>query len=74
VIEPIDEALWRCLDAFESRFYERCIVTLETPDTPALAAYAYVVAAEHRHLLTGEPWTPERFAADHLDAYLARHT
>ena len=73
LIDDIDDTLWRRLDEFESTFYERLVVAVETPEAPVLAACAYVVAAAHRQGLTRERWTPERFTADHLDAYLARY-
>lgn len=72
LVDDIDAALWRRLDAFESDLYERRPVTVTTADADAVDAYAYVVPSHNRHILSGEAWSPAEFAARHLAAYLAR--
>lgn len=49
------------LDQFESDFYQRRPITVTTGDGQQLAAEAYVVPEENRHLLTAEPWTAGEF-------------
>jgi gamma-glutamylcyclotransferase (GGCT)/AIG2-like uncharacterized protein YtfP len=74
VVDDIDPALWRRLDAFESDLYERRPVTVATADDQTLDACAYIVAARHRHILSQDAWCPAAFAATELEAYLARWT
>jgi catechol 2,3-dioxygenase-like lactoylglutathione lyase family enzyme/gamma-glutamylcyclotransferase (GGCT)/AIG2-like uncharacterized protein YtfP len=69
----VDTASLAALDRFEGALYERCELRVTTASGER-AALAWVLRAEHRHLLTGEPWDPERFAAHHLRAWLARGT
>ena len=74
IIEDIDAALWRRLDAFESDLYERVAVDVKCADRTIVAACAYVVAPHQRHILSDEAWSPREFADKHLAAYMARWT
>jgi hypothetical protein len=49
------------LDQFESNFYRRQPITVVTSDGRQLAAEAYVVPNESRHLLTDEIWSAAEF-------------
>jgi gamma-glutamylcyclotransferase (GGCT)/AIG2-like uncharacterized protein YtfP len=49
------------LDRFEDDFYRRQPITVNTDDGRELAAEAYIIPVDQRHLLTAEPWTAEEF-------------
>lgn len=51
------------LDRFEDDFYRRQSITVITENGQELAAEAYIVPQESRHVLTDEIWTPEEFQA-----------
>ena len=65
----VDAAALAALDRFEGELYERREVVVRTASGET-AALAWVLREESRHLLTGEPWDRERFAAHHLRAWL----
>lgn len=69
----LDAAALARLDAFEGPEYIRQTVTVTCDDGRELAAEAYIVPAENRHLLTNEIWTAEDFLArGHLAKFIAR--
>ena len=63
----LDDREWSRLDRFEGDLYERHRVRIGTRD-----AFTYVLASAWRHRLGVEPWDPDAFARDHLEAFLAR--
>jgi gamma-glutamylcyclotransferase (GGCT)/AIG2-like uncharacterized protein YtfP len=68
-----DESLTH-LDQFESDFYQRRPITVTADDGQLLAAEAYVVPEESRHLLTDEVWTAEGFQSrGDLARFVARY-
>jgi len=67
----VTDADLKVLDRFEGDLYERVVVDAVTRDGPR-RAWCYVVAPRQRQRLTGEPWTNEHFAANHLAGYLRR--
>lgn len=60
----VDEAAVNRLDQFEGAAYERRIVSVTTAEGATYKCCAYVTPTHKQHLLTREPWTPERFAAN----------
>jgi hypothetical protein len=63
------------VDRFESDFYRRQPITVVTRDGRELAAEAYVVPDESRHVLTDEPWTADEFEKrGDLARFVARYT
>jgi len=69
----VDPESLAALDRFEGALYQRCAVTVATA-AGEHSAFAWVVRAEHRFVLTGEPWDRDRFVARHLREWLARGT
>ena len=67
----IDKDSLRRLDAFESVLYARREVRVRLTDGRLDDAWAYLVAPEHAHLLTDQPWDLVDFQQRHLAAYLA---
>jgi len=67
----VDAAALAALDRFEGELYERREVEVEIAGGARRGALVWVVRAELRHVLTGEPWDRERFVADHLREWLA---
>jgi catechol 2,3-dioxygenase-like lactoylglutathione lyase family enzyme/gamma-glutamylcyclotransferase (GGCT)/AIG2-like uncharacterized protein YtfP len=67
----VDREALAALDRFEGDLYQRCELTVTT-SSGKCSALAWVLRAEQRQLLTGEPWDPDRFAARHLQGWLAR--
>ena len=72
VFEPIDAALWRVLDDWESPLYARHTVEVRVAPGRRLSAQVYVLAPSHHGLLSSSPWSPGEFARLHADDYLAR--
>jgi gamma-glutamylcyclotransferase (GGCT)/AIG2-like uncharacterized protein YtfP len=64
----LEQSEWDRLDRFEGELYERREVVLDG----RRAASTYVLGPSWRHRLGPEPWDPEAFARDHLDAFVAR--
>ncbi len=63
------------LDRFEDDFYERRSITVACDDGRQLAADAYILPEESRHLLTDEPWTAADFTSrGDLDRFVARYS
>ena len=58
------------LDAFEGDFYERTVVIVRTSEGADVTAFAYVVAATHRHELEATLWDAEEFRRLHLAGFL----
>jgi gamma-glutamylcyclotransferase (GGCT)/AIG2-like uncharacterized protein YtfP len=71
LLEGVGGAALDALDRFEGPQYERRRVVVQTAGGPR-GALVYVFAAAHRHRLSRERWSPEAFAASHLELYLAR--
>jgi len=67
----IDTESLRRLDAFESALYARREVRVQLTNGLLDEAWAYVVAPQHAHLLTDQPWDLVDFQQRHLSAYLA---
>jgi gamma-glutamylcyclotransferase (GGCT)/AIG2-like uncharacterized protein YtfP len=62
------------LDAFEGPEYVRQTVVVMSQDGGEIEADAYVVPQESAHLLTGEVWTADDFAArGHLTRFVAKY-
>lgn len=61
------EALAR-LDAFEGALYLRRALEVEYEGGARGRAQAWVLAPQHAHVLTREPWDPDAFAASELRA------
>jgi gamma-glutamylcyclotransferase (GGCT)/AIG2-like uncharacterized protein YtfP len=57
------------LDIYEGELYERRLVTLSRAGLD-LRAFAYVLRADQRHLLSSEAWDLGTFTRDHLNDYL----
>ncbi|MEW6269813.1 MAG: gamma-glutamylcyclotransferase family protein [Thermodesulfobacteriota bacterium] len=70
--QGVDETSLARLDRFEGELYERREVTVVARDGARHAAQVYVVRAAHASRLAPEPWDRERFAREHLAAYLSR--
>jgi gamma-glutamylcyclotransferase (GGCT)/AIG2-like uncharacterized protein YtfP len=66
----VDPASLAALDRFEGELYELREVEVSTIEGERRSALAWVVRADRRHLLTGEPWDRERFVARHLREWL----
>ena len=64
----LDQRAWERLDRFEGELYERREVTLDGQR----AAFTYVLGSRGVIVSAPEPWDPEAFARDHLDAFVAR--
>ena len=64
----LDERAWSRLDRFEGELYER----RRGEDRGRATPFTYVLGGAWRHRLGAEPWDPDAFARDHLDAFLAR--
>lgn len=63
------------LDRFEGDDYCRISVEVTISNGQTIVADTYVIPSEHRHLLTDEPWTPQKFAADgHLEKFIAKYS
>lgn len=58
------------LDAFEGTFYKRTVVVVKTSEGVDVTAFAYVVAADHRHELEDTLWDAEEFRRLHLAGFL----
>jgi gamma-glutamylcyclotransferase (GGCT)/AIG2-like uncharacterized protein YtfP len=67
----LDAASWRRIDAFEAEIYVRRRVRVVTEGGERLAD-TYVLAPAYNGRLGEADWRPERFAAERLEAYLAR--
>ena len=74
LLDRIDDSLWRCLDTFESDFYERIEVEVTLTDSRRESAQTYVVRAQHLRHLDGGDWSPSRFEQTALKRYLERYT
>ena len=63
------------LDEFESDFYVRSAVDAVATDGGGglVACQAYLVPEANAHLLSESEWDLERFAAEHLEEFLARN-
>lgn len=69
----VDPAALARLDKFEDDFYQRQGVFIDCDDAQRLAADAYIVPAENRHVLTDEPWDGESFVAwGGLEQFISR--
>jgi hypothetical protein len=70
VYADLDEDTLFELDTYESSFYERLPVTVQTADGADLECHAYIVPPSRRDLLTDEGWDREWFRVNELDRYL----
>lgn len=71
LLDAIDAAQWRQLDAFEGALYKRVTVHVERgTDGLKLAAQTYVAAPQSRHHILDEPWQLPAFDARELARYL----
>lgn len=63
------------LDEFESDFYVRSAVDAIATDGGGgpITCQAYLVPAANAHLLSDSEWDLERFAAEHLEEFIARN-
>ena len=68
----VDEPSLARLDYFESEVYNRLTVDVELASGESTSAFAYVVSAQYRHLLSEEAWDEATFAELHLPSFLAR--
>lgn len=68
----IDDELWLRLDEFETDFYTRERVAVETR-SGSIEAQTYVVAARHYKHLEHRPWSPQAFATHSLEQYLRKY-
>jgi gamma-glutamylcyclotransferase (GGCT)/AIG2-like uncharacterized protein YtfP len=66
----VDAEALALLDRYEGPLYERRGVRVATCDGERVAAQAWVIAEERRHLLGDEPWDRARFEAHDLARYL----
>jgi gamma-glutamylcyclotransferase (GGCT)/AIG2-like uncharacterized protein YtfP len=71
LIEGVVPGVLDVLDRYEGALYERHAVRVQTGER-TVGAHVYVLARGQLHRLTRAPWDLERFAAQHLSAYLAR--
>jgi len=70
----VDAGAFERLDRFEGSEYRRQTVLVNCQDGRRLAAEAYVVTPEARHLLTEESWTAAEFQArGHLAVFVAHY-
>ncbi len=67
----IDEQCLQRLDEFESHIYQRRQVRVQLTGADNTDAYAYIVARNYQHLLSGDDWDPEDFKRRHLQTYLS---
>lgn len=56
VFEGITEVEWRALDRYESDLYVRQAVEPKLETGGSCTAHAYVIPAEHQHVLSEAPW------------------
>ncbi|MEX2480430.1 MAG: gamma-glutamylcyclotransferase family protein [Gammaproteobacteria bacterium] len=71
LLDDIDAAQWRQLDAFEGALYERVTVQVERDaDGLRVAAQTYVAAPQSRHHVLDEPWQLPAFDSRELAGYL----
>lgn len=70
VFQKVGPASLAALDRYEDEFYRRQPVQIRSDDKGNVDALTYVLPAEHRNLLTGEPWSLEQFRHDCLSRYL----
>jgi gamma-glutamylcyclotransferase (GGCT)/AIG2-like uncharacterized protein YtfP len=68
----LGNAAWRRLDDFESDCYVRERVHIRDAGGRTLQAWAYVVRADARALLSDQPWDMGVFERMHLAAFLRR--
>lgn len=68
--EGLDEDTLFELDTYESSFYERVLVSVQTADGAEHECFAYVVPDSRRDMLTNEPWDVNKFQERHLETYL----
>ena len=73
IYRDVDAASVEALDAFESDFYRRQALDARTRAESIVRCEAYVVPAEHAHLVSDTPWDLDTFARDHLAAFLGRN-
>ncbi len=62
----VDAAALARLDVFEGELYRREWLPVRSDTGEELTAAVYVMAPEFSHRLSGRPWDPARFHAEHL--------
>ena len=70
VYDGIDATRLARLDRFEGDEYRRARVQVRTSAARHQPAWVYVLRPEHLACLSDAPWDPDRFARDHLAAWL----
>ena len=70
VIEGLEPADVRRLDAFEGPLYERRQVEVIAAGGARIRAETYVIPESQRELLTDEPWSREHFERQHLPSWV----
>ena len=71
VVRGVDADALARLDVFESDIYDRRVLEVRTAAGPSLAAWVYVVAAPHAHLMSDHLWELEDFLLEHGEAFIA---
>lgn len=61
------------LDEFEGEYYQRLSVELETDAAELIAADAYVLKPEYRHILADNLWDVDAFEHQGLKRFLQRY-
>lgn len=68
LLDGVDDAALERLDRYEGARYER--LEVEVDGAPA---WAWLLSAAHRGLVTDEPWDLERFVAEDLERFSAEY-
>ncbi len=66
--EPVTEADWHRLDAYEGDQYERCVVRVHAGDAEVEAG-CYVILPECRSILSDESWDIDDFVRTHASRF-----
>jgi gamma-glutamylcyclotransferase (GGCT)/AIG2-like uncharacterized protein YtfP len=70
VYAGIGDSLLRKLDRYEGDFYERVRVCVTDPQGRPLQAWAYVIPAARRDILSKQAWDRQTFERQYLKSYL----
>lgn len=65
--------LFKRLDRYEDKFYERRRVLVQTSDGGSVTAWAYVVPLKFKSELSTKPWNRESFYSSHLKRFMNVH-
>lgn len=67
----LNPRVWRRLDRYEDRFYQRQQVRIITASGETLEAWSYIIPSDKQYLLSATPWDRRYFTKHRLQRFMA---